>query len=389
MPGVTPYRAVRRARPWLERGARVLVIGCGALGQFALQYLRHGRGGRDLHIVVRELDPAKLEIAAELGADVGLLEGDDQMTHEALGGSADVVLDMVGTDDTLAHAAAAVAPDGLVVLVGEAGGQVPFGMDVPGLESWFTTVAWGTRSDLRDVVRLASRGRLHWNVDPMPLAAVQRGPRPASRGDGDGQDRARARLTRLRASAAEDAPQDPALSAGTDVERRRGRVVHVAQGRGTNVGHRNGLARPEVLGGHRVETVAHRVEVAEDRVGTHLDARGPRVTGAQEPGSLDLWKIAERAAGSRGRAPRGRGRAPRAGASRRAGGVHEGHRVGSDRCRPQGTPARRPPPRPPDGAPGSTTTRSWAASARSNRRRDGMRTWSLPGGPRSRSSSTS
>ena len=170
--GMTPYRAVRRARPWLERGARVLVIGCGALGQFALQYLRHGRGGRDLHIVVRELDPAKLEIAAELGADVGLLEGDDQMTHEALGGSADVVLDMVGTDDTLAHAAAAVAPDGLVVLIGEAGGQVPFGMDVPGLESWFTTVAWGTRSDLRDVVRLASRGRLHWNVDPMPLSAA-------------------------------------------------------------------------------------------------------------------------------------------------------------------------------------------------------------------------
>jgi propanol-preferring alcohol dehydrogenase len=169
---MTPYRAVRRARPWLDRGARVLVIGCGALGQFALQYLRHGRGGRDLHVVVRELDPAKLEIAADLGADVGILEGDDQMTHEALAGNADVVLDMVGTDDTLAHAAAAVAPDGLVVLIGEAGGQVAFGMDVPGLESWFTTVAWGSRDDLRDVVRLASRGRLRWHVDPMPLAAV-------------------------------------------------------------------------------------------------------------------------------------------------------------------------------------------------------------------------
>ena len=38
--GVTPYRAVRRAEPWLVAGARVLVIGCGALGQFALQLLR-------------------------------------------------------------------------------------------------------------------------------------------------------------------------------------------------------------------------------------------------------------------------------------------------------------------------------------------------------------
>ena len=38
--GVTPYRAVRRAAPWLLAGERVLVIGCGGLGQFALQYLR-------------------------------------------------------------------------------------------------------------------------------------------------------------------------------------------------------------------------------------------------------------------------------------------------------------------------------------------------------------
>jgi len=38
--GVTPYRAVRRASPWLTPGARVLLIGFGGLGQFALQYLR-------------------------------------------------------------------------------------------------------------------------------------------------------------------------------------------------------------------------------------------------------------------------------------------------------------------------------------------------------------
>ncbi|HEX7196389.1 MAG TPA: alcohol dehydrogenase catalytic domain-containing protein, partial [Candidatus Limnocylindria bacterium] len=32
--GITPYRAVRRAEPWLLPGARVLVIGAGGLGQF-------------------------------------------------------------------------------------------------------------------------------------------------------------------------------------------------------------------------------------------------------------------------------------------------------------------------------------------------------------------
>jgi propanol-preferring alcohol dehydrogenase len=173
--GVTPYRAVRRAQPWLADGsARVLLIGCGALGQFALQYLRMLRGGRGLHVVVREIDPSKLEIAAELGADVGLLDGDVGMTHEALGGGAEVVLDMVGTDDTLAHAAASVAPNGVVLLIGEAGGRIPLGMEGTAIESWFTTVAWGSRDDLRDVVRIAKRGRLRWDVEPMALRDASR-----------------------------------------------------------------------------------------------------------------------------------------------------------------------------------------------------------------------
>jgi propanol-preferring alcohol dehydrogenase len=167
--GITPYRAVQRARPWLTDGARVLLIGCGALGQFALQYLRMLRGGRDLHVVVRELDPAKLEIAASLGADVGLLEGDEQMTRQALAGQADVVLDMVGTDATLAHGAAIVRPNGVLLLIGEAGGRISLGMDSGPLESWFTTVAWGSAGDLRDVVRIANRGRLTWDVATLPL----------------------------------------------------------------------------------------------------------------------------------------------------------------------------------------------------------------------------
>ncbi|HEU4864233.1 MAG TPA: alcohol dehydrogenase catalytic domain-containing protein [Candidatus Limnocylindria bacterium] len=186
--GVTPYRAVRRAEPWLSDGARVLLIGCGALGQFALQYLRLiAPGGPSLAVAVRELDPGRLERASSLGADIGLLDGDGTMARDALGGPADVVFDFVGNDQTLRLGADVVAPDGLVMLIGEAGGHLSFGFDRPPVESWVTTVAWGSHAELSDVVRLARRGRIHWNVEPMPLRQVAEAHARLRRGDVDGR----------------------------------------------------------------------------------------------------------------------------------------------------------------------------------------------------------
>ena len=169
--GVTPYRAVRRAERWLVPGARVVVIGAGALGQFALQYLRLvPEHESDLTVAVQELSASRLERATELGADLALLDPAPEVLRTALGGAADVVLDFVGTDATLTQAAAVVAPDGLVVLVGEAGGTLSFGFERPPVEAWLTTVAWGSLDDLRAVVRLAEDGLLRWEVEPVPLA---------------------------------------------------------------------------------------------------------------------------------------------------------------------------------------------------------------------------
>jgi propanol-preferring alcohol dehydrogenase len=170
--GVTPYRAVLRAGRWLTPGARVLIIGLGGLGQFAVQYLRRSPG---LRIGACELDPARLELGAELGTDIGFRSCDAAAAvavQAGLGGAANVVFDFVGTDVTLLLAARVLAPDGLLMLVGEGGGHAPFGFDWP-TESWLTTSAWGSLDDLRAVVGLAAEGAVRWTTEALPLTDAQ------------------------------------------------------------------------------------------------------------------------------------------------------------------------------------------------------------------------
>jgi propanol-preferring alcohol dehydrogenase len=171
--GVTPYRAVRRAMPWLKYGGSALVIGAGGLGQFAIQYLR--LMGADVVLVV---DPsaAKRRRACELGAD-------DALPPEREPRDCAAVFDFVGTDETLALAFRAVRRGGLIMLVGEAGGRVPFGFGAVDHEVALTTSIWGSQADLEAVLDLASSGRLQWAVEEFPLEDVNDALNRLRRGD--------------------------------------------------------------------------------------------------------------------------------------------------------------------------------------------------------------
>src|SRR5207237_5276163 len=64
--GITSYRAVRRVANFLSDRARAIVIGCGGLGQFAIQYLKLLT---DARVIAVDSVAAKQRRALELGAD--------------------------------------------------------------------------------------------------------------------------------------------------------------------------------------------------------------------------------------------------------------------------------------------------------------------------------
>jgi propanol-preferring alcohol dehydrogenase len=163
---LTSYRAVRRAAFWLREGTTALVIGVGGLGQFAVQFLRQHAG---VTIAVTDTDEGKMRRGLELGATRAIPAGED-VEGSATDGQVDVAFDFVGTDESLARASQLVRRGGLLSLVGEAGGTIPFGYRKVPIEIYLTTTSWGSRDELQAVLKLARAGAIRWDVEPMTLA---------------------------------------------------------------------------------------------------------------------------------------------------------------------------------------------------------------------------
>jgi propanol-preferring alcohol dehydrogenase len=175
--GLTPYRAVRRVLPWLRPGSKAVVLGAGGLGQFAIQYLRLLT---DAAVWVGDPASGKQARALELGAHLAA-------APEQLEGKVDVVLDFVGSDETLADASRLVDQGGIVVLIGLYGGHVHFEMGKVPFEAFFTTSIWGSRDEAAELIALAQREELQYTIETLPLERAQEGHERLRRGAVDGR----------------------------------------------------------------------------------------------------------------------------------------------------------------------------------------------------------
>lgn len=167
--GLTPYHAVKRSLSVLVPGSRAVVIGVGGLGHMAVQVLR---ALSPATVVAVDASTEALALAAELGAEHTVEAGPlaALAVRERCGGvGADLVLDFVGSDDTLALASAAVRPLGHVTIVGIAGGTLPMSFFTVPYEASVASTYWGSLPELTEVLALASAGHLRARVERFPL----------------------------------------------------------------------------------------------------------------------------------------------------------------------------------------------------------------------------
>ena len=172
--GLTPYHAVKRSLPLLIPGSVAVVIGVGGLGHMAVQILEALTPATVVAVDQRE---QALKVATEVGAEhavpidehAPLEPAADEIRAVSRGRGADVVLDFVGVDATLALGAQVVRQLGDLTIVGIGGGTLPVSFFGVPYEASIATTYWGSLPELLEVVALAEAGHIAAKVTRYPL----------------------------------------------------------------------------------------------------------------------------------------------------------------------------------------------------------------------------
>lgn len=166
---LTPYHAIRRAQAKFLPGDTVSVIGIGGLGHMAVQLLRALTA---CHVLAIDIDAKKLDFARSLGAHAtfnSAIQDKEELNALLANKRCSVVLDCVGSAQSMELAIKIAGLDSQVMVLGLAGGEVPFCKRSIG---WGVTLSfpfWGSRSELYEVLRLAESGAINPSIELHPM----------------------------------------------------------------------------------------------------------------------------------------------------------------------------------------------------------------------------
>ena len=135
------------------------MIGVGGLGHLGVQFLEALTGATIIAVDTRQ---EALDLARDCGAEfIVRSDAEDalaQIKDATNGRGAEVVLDFVGMESTIALGVASGRQGGDLTIVGAAGGTYPMGLYSAPYEMNMRSTYWGSRSELVEVLALAARG---------------------------------------------------------------------------------------------------------------------------------------------------------------------------------------------------------------------------------------
>ena len=164
--GVTVHRALKQAR--MSSGQRLAVFGIGGLGHIAVQLARE----LGTEIIAVDVSERKLELARTLGATSGLNISSTNVIKELRAkGGVHVALVTSAAKAAYDMAFSCLRPTGTLLVVGLPSENLCFPpILMSAKEVHIRASAVGTRQDVREVLAMASEGKIRCQVTPRPLA---------------------------------------------------------------------------------------------------------------------------------------------------------------------------------------------------------------------------
>lgn len=164
--GVTVHRALKQAR--MSSGQRLAVFGIGGLGHIAVQLARE----LGTEIIAVDVSERKLELARTLGATSGLNISSTNVIKELRAkGGVHVALVTSAAKAAYDMAFSCLRPTGTLLVVGLPSENLCFPpILMSAREVHIRASAVGTRQDVREVLAMASKGKIRCQVTPRPLA---------------------------------------------------------------------------------------------------------------------------------------------------------------------------------------------------------------------------
>ena len=177
--GLTPYRAIKKIRHLLEPGTNVAIVGAGGgLGSYGIQYAKIFGAGSN--VIAVDVNDTKLELAKIFGADYIINAKIQQNIRSDVlqitgGKGVNVVVDCVGTEETIRNSVGILSKGGVLVMIGLFGGQINMPLISAVINEYQVICSlWGNYNELREVIELAKHQKIKHSIHSFPLTEINK-----------------------------------------------------------------------------------------------------------------------------------------------------------------------------------------------------------------------